>query len=250
MKIALLLSGQPRRHRNGYKELKKWFLDRYDIDVYLHAWEAKEFHKFNFFNKGRLEKIHRVNEDLYNNLVNWYQPKDYLFEKFIQFDGKNIKGQNNQRLNSQMGMWMSLKRVWDLMNNSGIQYDLIFKTRYDLLFTHRVANTCPLLEDLTQLNPEYLHYFGYADDWPHTTYQINDQIAIGGYDVMKTYCNLFPQMLNTIFVDPSYSDNYEDIFINETLIFHYLKTNNIPMSPIDSGFNGIRGLDCGCSIMR
>ena len=250
MKIALILSGQPRRYRNGYKELKKWFLDRYNIDVYLHAWKAKEFHKFNFFNEGKLEKIHHVDENLYDNLVNWYQPKGYLFEKSIQFDGKDIKGQNNQRLNSQMGMWMSLKRAWDLVENSGIQYDLIFKTRYDLLFTHRVANNCPLLEDLTQLNPDYLHYFGYAPDWVHSNYQMNDQIAIGGYDVMKTYCNLFPQMLDTIFVDPSYSKDYEDIFINETLIYHYLKTNNIPMSPINSGFNGLRGLDCGCEIMR
>lgn len=250
MKIALILSGQPRRYRNGYKELKKWFLDRYDIDVYLHAWKAKEFHKFNFFNGGKLEKIHHVDENLYDNLVNWYQPKGYLFEKSIQFDGKDIKGQNNQRLNSQMGMWMSLKRAWDLVENSGIQYDLIFKTRYDLLFTHRVANNCPLLEDLTQLNPDYLHHFGYAPDWVHSNYQMNDQIAIGGYNVMKTYCNLFPQMLNTIFVDPSYSKDYEDVFINETLIYHYLKTNNIPMSPINSGFNGLRGLDCGCEIMR
>jgi len=250
MKIALILSGQPRRYRNGYKELKKWFLDRYNIDVYLHAWKAKEFHKFNFFNGGKLEKIHHVDENLYDNLVNWYQPKGYLFEKSIQFDGKDIKGQNNQRLNSQMGMWMSLKRAWDLVENSGIQYDLIFKTRYDLLFTHRVANNCPLLEDLTQLNSDYLHHFGYAPDWVHSNYQMNDQIAIGGYDVMKTYCNLFPQMLDTIFVDPSYSKDYEDIFINETLIYHYLKTNNIPMSPINSGFNGLRGLDCGCEIMR
>jgi len=250
MKIALILSGQPRRYRNGYKELKKWFLDRYDIDVYLHAWKAKEFHKFNFFNGGKLEKIHHVDENLYDNLVNWYQPKGYLFEKSIQFDGKDIKGQNNQRLNSQMGMWMSLKRAWDLVENSGIQYDLIFKTRYDLLFTHRVANNCPLLEDLTQLNPDYLHHFGYAPDWVHSNYQMNDQIAIGGYDVMKTYCNLFPQMLNTIFVDPSYSKDYEDVFINETLIYHYLKINNTPMSPINSGFNGLRGLDCGCEIMR
>ena len=57
-------------------------------------------------------------------------------------------------------------------------------------------------------------------------------------------------MLNTIFVDPLYENNYDDVFVNETLIYHYLKTNNISMSPIDSGFNGTRGIDCGCDIMR
>ena len=77
MKIALLLSGQPRRYKKGYQEFKKWFLDRSDIDVYLHAWEAKEFHKFNFFNRGKLENIHRVDDDLYDNLVNWYLEKHF-----------------------------------------------------------------------------------------------------------------------------------------------------------------------------
>ena len=49
MKIALTISGQPRRYRNGFKELKRWFLDRYDIDVYLHAWQDKQFKKYDFF---------------------------------------------------------------------------------------------------------------------------------------------------------------------------------------------------------
>ena len=250
MKIALLLSGQPRRYRHGYYELKRWFLDRYDIDVYMHAWKAKEFHKYNFFNEGRLEKVHQVEDNLYDNLVEWYKPKDYLFEKSIQFDKADLKGPHNQRLNSQMGMWMSLKRAWDLMDKSGVKYDLIFKTRYDLLYTHRVANNCPLLENITQLDPNYLHHFEYVENWNQSSYQMNDQLAVGGYDVMKVYCNLFTNMLNTIFVDPTYSSNYIDIFINETLIFQHLKNNEIPKASIYSGFNGTRGIDCGCDIMR
>ena len=250
MKIALLLSGQPRRYRHGYHELRRWFLERYDIDVYMHAWKAKEFHKYNFFNDGQLEKVHHVEDKLYTNLIDWYKPKSYLFENSIQFDQAGMKGPNNQRLNSQMGMWMSLKRAWDLMDNSGVQYDLILKTRYDLLYTHIVAANCSLLKDMTQLDPNYLHHFGYADSWEHGDYQMNDQLAVGGYDVMKIYCNLFPAMLRTIFVDPEYKNNYIDMFINETLIFHHLKMNNVPKSPIDTGFNGKKGIDCGCDILR
>ena len=44
---------------------------------------------------------------------------------------------------------MSTQRVWDLCEASGIEYDLVFKTRYDLLFTHNVANNCDLLTDIT-----------------------------------------------------------------------------------------------------
>lgn len=249
MKIALLISGQPRRYRHGHHELRRWFLERYDIDVYLHSWKAKEFHKFNFFDQGKLEKVHKADDTLYENLINWYKPKDYLFESAIQFDGADLKGPNNQRLNSQMGMWMSLKRAWDLMENSGVKYDLIMKTRYDLLFTHRVTNTSPILKDLTKFDPNYLHYFGYPKNW-NIDFQINDQIAIGGFEVMKKYCNLFPYMLRTIFVDPEYTNIYEDKFINETLILHHLKNQKVPLKTFEHGFNGRRGIDAGCGIMR
>jgi hypothetical protein len=39
MKIAVCISGQPRNYEQGYYELKKWFLDRYDCDVYFHTWK-------------------------------------------------------------------------------------------------------------------------------------------------------------------------------------------------------------------
>jgi hypothetical protein len=249
MKIALTVTGQPRRYEYGFKELKKWFIDRYDIDVYLHAWIDKQFNKYDFFNEGKLQKVHKVNKNLYNDLVNWYQPKDYLLEPTIPFDVTDLKGLNNQRLNSQMGMWMSLYRAWQLIEESNIKYDLIIRSRYDLLFTHRVANTCPFIQDITQLDPNQLHYFKYPDHW-NVAPQINDQFAIGGYDVMKIYHNLFPDMLYYIFEDKEYTRIYEDPFVNEPLILHHLNKYFVPLNPISHGFNGYRGLDAGCDIMR
>ncbi len=249
MKIAMTISGQPRRYKHGFKELKRWFLDRYDIDVYLHAWQDKQFYKYDFFNESKLKHVYNVEENTYQNLVDWYQPKDYLFEKAIKFDATELKGRHNQRLNSQMGMWMSLKRAWDLLEKSGIKYDLVIKTRYDLLWTHRVAETCVFLEDITQINPESVNYFEYPPHWKMAD-QLNDTFAVGGYDVMKVYHNVFPQMLRTIFVDPEYYHFYYDMFVNETLIRQHLRNHGIPLSPIYHGFNGYRGLDGGCSIMR
>jgi hypothetical protein len=249
MKIALTISGQPRRYEHGFKELKRWFLDRYDIDVYLHAWQDKQFYKYNFFDKGNLQYTYNVEEKTYKNLVDWYQPKDYLFEKSIKFDAAGLKGEHNQRLNSQMGMWMSLKRAWDLLEKSGIKYDLVIKTRYDLLWTHRVAETCQFLTDITQVNPEAVNYFEYPPHW-NMADQLNDTFAVGGYDVMKVYHNVFPQMLRTIFVDPEYYNYYFDMFVNETLLRQHLRNHKIPLNPIYHGFNGTRGIDGGCSIMR
>lgn len=255
MKIAMTISGQPRRYEHGFQELKKWFLDKYDIDVYLHTWVGKEFHKYNFFNEGKLEKTYKVHGDIYNHLTELYQPKDYLFEKSITFDATDIKGHYNQRLNSQMGMWMSLKRSWDLLENSGIKYDLIIRTRYDLLFTHHVAYNCPFLTDITKLDPKKLSYFGYPPSWKEveefdlSSYQLNDQFAIGGYEVMKTYHNVFPHMLYTQFYNKAYEDKYKDLFVNETLLFWHLKEFHTPMNPVLSGFTD-RGKDGGPKILR
>ena len=38
MKIAVCISGLPRNYDKGFKELKKWFLNKYDCDVYIHTW--------------------------------------------------------------------------------------------------------------------------------------------------------------------------------------------------------------------
>jgi hypothetical protein len=57
-------------------------------------------------------------------------------------------------------------------------------------------------------------------------------------------------MLRTIFVDPEYYHFYYDMFVNETLIRQHLRNHGVPLSPIYHGFNGGRGLDGGCSIMR
>ena len=75
---------------------------------------------YDFFDEGKLQTTYTATENTYNELLELYKPKDYLFEKAITFDATNIKGSNNQRLNSQLGMWMSLKRAWDLLEESGI----------------------------------------------------------------------------------------------------------------------------------
>jgi len=147
-----------------------------------------------------------------------------------------------------MGMFLSLKRSWDLIEESGEKYDLYIRTRYDLLFTHHVAYNCPFLTDITQLDPKKLNYFAYPPDW-FTAEQINDYFAVGGYEVMKTYHNVFPNMLYTQFYDKDFENAYGDRFVNETLLYWHLKQFYTPMNGILSGFRN-RGKDGGPQIMR
>ena len=236
MKIAMTISGQPRSAAEGFIECKKWLLDKYDIDVYLHAWEDKEFFKYDFFNEGKVQHVYKSSEKLYNNLLRWYQPKDYLFEQAIKFDATDIKGNNNQRLNSQLGMWMSLKRAWDLVEASGIKYDYIIRTRYDLEFTDHINEDCSLITDILNLDPNQVNLFDYTHD-SHRVLNVNDLFAVGGYDVMKIYHNLFIDEIYYHFIDPIYDEwlTNLDKFVNETILLHHLNSYHVPINRIHPG---------------
>jgi hypothetical protein len=205
MKIAMTISGQPRQYAAGFLECKKWFLDKYDIDVYLHSWVDKKFYKYDFFDEGKLQNTYTADENTYSEILELYKPKGYLFEKAINFDATDIKGSNNQRLNSQLGMWMSLKRAWDLLEESGIKYDYVIRTRFDLQFTDHVVESCPLISNITQLDPNQVNLFDYHND-NHRKLNVNDLFAIGGYDVMKVYHNLFIDQIYYHFTDPVYDE--------------------------------------------
>ena len=53
MKIAVCISGQPRNYEKGYQELKKWFLGKYDCDVYIHTWKDKTMESGHKYAKER-----------------------------------------------------------------------------------------------------------------------------------------------------------------------------------------------------
>ena len=233
MKIAMTISGQPRQYAAGFLECKKWFLDKYDIDVYLHSWIDKKFYKYDFFDEGKLQNTYTADENTYSEILELYKPKDYLFEKAINFDATDIKGSNNQRLNSQLGMWMSLKRAWDLLEESGIKYDYVIRTRFDLQFTDHVVESCPLISNITQLNPNQVNLFDYHND-NHRKLNVNDLFAIGGYDVMKVYHNLFIDQIYYHFTDPVYDEWLIglDKFVNETILLYHLNTYYVPFNRI------------------
>ena len=239
MKIAMTISGQPRQYAAGFLECKKWFLDKYDIDVYLHSWVDKEFYKYDFFDEGKLQNTYTADENTYSEILELYKPKGYLFEKAINFDATDIKGSNNQRLNSQLGMWMSLKRAWDLLEESGIKYDYVIRTRFDLQFTDHVVESCPLISNITQLDPNQVNLFDYHND-NHRKLNVNDLFAIGGYDVMKVYHNLFIDQIYYHFTDPVYDEWLIglDKFVNETILMHHLNTYHIPFNRIPTEREG------------
>jgi hypothetical protein len=131
---------------------------------------------------------------------------------------------------------MSLKRAWDLLEESGIKYDYVIRTRFDLQFTDHVIESCPLISNITQLDPNQVNLFDYHND-NHRKLNVNDLFAIGGYDVMKVYHNLFIDQIYYHFTDPVYDEWLTDLdkFVNETILMHHLNTYHVPFNRISTG---------------
>jgi hypothetical protein len=124
-----------------------------------------------------------------------------------------------------MGMTLSWKRAWDLVEQSGIKYDLVIRTRYDLLFDHYVPVTHPYLTDITQLDPNKLHLFKRVYDQTARV-SILDLFGIGGHDVMAKYHNFFPHLLHYYFNNEDYKkllvegEGVSHFFVESSLQYH------------------------------
>ena len=121
MKVALILSGLPRKVKEGYDKYWKHVIENYDTDVYLHFWEDEEYEK----------------------VLDVYSPKKYICEKPFSFSyyTENVESPNDAmaRPNKKYGIagnYTTFPMMWgwqvsyNLMDD--YQYDYIIRSRYDV----------------------------------------------------------------------------------------------------------------------
>jgi hypothetical protein len=155
MKVALLLTGLPRKVQEGYDKCWKHIIENYDTDVYLHFWEDEKY-----------EKVLEV-----------YNPKKYICQKPFKFTEykKNTKCLNdnnrvyfekydvfgNEKTLPMMYGWQSGYNLIDT------DYDCIIRSRYDLKtsFPFKLENI-----DFTKINIS-------ANHWPGSPI-IDDNLSI------------------------------------------------------------------------
>jgi len=239
MKIAISISGLPRCYKEGYEELKKWFLDKYDCDIYIHTWyDTKTIFKtgHNFApNIG-----YNFTEEDYQNILDLYQPKNHILQKPIPFDANSIISKLGVKLNVSLSSFYSLQHSFNLIKESGIEYDYIIRTRFDLKFTDYISPECVFLKDISLLDPNQLNYFQYSDDPNIRIAEIDDLFAIGGFEVMDIYCNTFSYVLNYLYMNQEYKEWLNNLvsdpepLVNESLLKFHLLNNNISLNPISS----------------
>ena len=140
MKIAVCMSGQLRQWEIA-KENQKWFWETsgVEIDYFIHTWDYS----------GDREGVSQpyitrdVSREEFDKVVDWYKPKGCMFD-----DRKQDFFYANDHWSSlfySMAQSMILKRQYEIDND--FEYDLVIKTRPDVVFDPRYHFSWEPLED-------------------------------------------------------------------------------------------------------
>jgi hypothetical protein len=132
MKVALMLTGLARKVKEGYGGFWKHIIDNNDVDLYLHAWESKPDDITNNEDSDDVLKV-------YNNPSYCLIEQPFKFTKYRE--GIKTPGDDKSRPLADFDvygnfrsfpMYYSWQSTYKQIQNSGIDYDCIIRSRYDI----------------------------------------------------------------------------------------------------------------------
>lgn len=202
MRVAVCLSGQPRRALDTYPAIYEHIIKPNNADVFIHMNYDKQntYMEKNHMDNGSCVLSETIDEDI----IALYEPIQYLVEAPKPFNKPTIQVaenriRNTQKMNShkqwtddecrvhvvkQMtSMYYSIFKCNELKetyaNENGIVYDYVIRVRFDFLPKHPIY--CKTLD------PHFIHYvtIGQTDDL------ISDWLNIGSNAIMNIYASLY-----------------------------------------------------------
>jgi len=218
MKVALLLSGLPRKVKEGYNQYFKHIIDNYNTDVYLHYWEDRE----------------------YNEVLKYYNPKKYICEppKYFGDDIKGIDTLHDKKTRPDLrfgvaGNYYMYLIVWGWQQSFNLierDYDCIVKSRYDIGWKTPIDLR---KLDLTKLNISNMHWSNSLipdDNLLITNHEMAKQLYGGIYDFWKYIAKErgyieFPEKNLKYLLEQKGMYNY--ICKSPYLLFNLLRENKI-----------------------
>lgn len=203
LKVALLLSGQPRSFEKGFEYHNRNLLEKYSVDVFMHTWAG------NRMIENDLKKLYSKNGLAYaklstDNTQCYPNTESMVKDVYPRIASDQFPAYNTYK------MFYSMFEAWELMENTGIVYDVVVRSRYDY-----ALNIVPPLHE-TRVNTVYVP----ADRMTKDHDFCADMFAWGTYNVMKAYCNTF-HSLRYLY------EKYNLTFIGEDLLSAQLKENGL-----------------------
>ena len=207
MRVALLLSGQPRFVKEVAPSILANVCEGYDVDTFCHFWFddklQSEPYKYGECNKGEWHK-QRIPADAIDDAINAYHPVELITEPSKSFtdsavpfeeslnrywygakedpDPKNFRWTNINKCLSyfySLNEVNKLKKIHEYAND--FKYDWVVRCRTDTFLHNKIP-----FEDL---NPELVHY---SDNMHQPDGMINDWFDFGGTKQMDAFMSVFP----------------------------------------------------------
>lgn len=137
MRVALVLSGQPRFYQKSYDTFHKGLIERFNADVFFHTWWSPEMvgslYPCSRHARSSLWAYDRtVRPEIPDELVRLYHPVDYSFDDYY-FDD-SITNAACQYYSQYAAKLM----VWSHQRIEKFQYDLIIRSRFDIRCTQDI----------------------------------------------------------------------------------------------------------------
>ena len=216
MKVAVLISGQPRYvDKLSYKIIKKYLLDKYDCDVYCHCWFDKELIMKTSPWSGHTH--FKCNGDELELIRNNYKPAGFEYDTPISSDTiynfKNIA--NIATPYNLTSMYTSMKRAYQVFckyKPINIEYDIFIKLRYDAIPTE--------LPNLYNLPKGFLYFSGQHDAKKH---------VLANHMIISTDKKSFETIM--CMVDNMIECDNDNVIVNdEEVIYHIVNKRKLSYS--------------------
>jgi hypothetical protein len=205
MKVALCISGQPRRALDTYPFIYENIIKPNNADVFIHM----NFDKNNLY----IEKTHADNgvcvlqNDIDEKIIELYKPIQYLIEKPKQLRNPNIK---MSTIRAKRMMQMNKHKNWDekqatdhsviqassmyysifkcnelketYANENNFVYDYVIRVRFDLLPKNPII--------VKNVDPNFIYYL----ELGQPDHLISDWINFGSNLIMNVYSSIYFNM--------------------------------------------------------
>ncbi len=207
MKLCFLITGLLRNFPKGLYPFLKELSTLIDIDLYIYT--TKDIYDFKFQAKN--------DTTTFTNIIN--EP----FCKLFAVDSNTISNLNHltQREKNLFYQWKKIYLCFQAIPEK--EYDYIIRIRPDIQIQ---VTPLQFLERISSLSKTNIHIpFGndlYSSKLQISDPSVNDQLAIGPYDLMKTYSELYLFLEQHKFT--------KSPIISEVALHEYCVSKNIPIS--------------------
>lgn len=179
MRIAVCLSGQLRQWEIA-KENQKWFWNssKENVDYFIHTWN----YSGDRVGISQPYEWRDVDVDEFGEIIKWYDCKDWIYDDKPQ--NFFFSDDHWSSLFYSFSQSIMLKRKYEIDNN--FEYDLIIKSRPDIVFDPKYHFSYEILED-------NILYTTHGGNMPHefNMFNVNDCCFYSNSYTMDMLVNLY-----------------------------------------------------------